>query len=278
MIFCRTLFIDSTRLFQLLRDVIALTPNDFVTIYDGFRRSFEQSGDLPLRDDFVRRPLALVNQDLRSPNPGYPGIDLPCWIEALQSDQTLVLLGQDPLRDDRYFTTDSQREVVLGTPYSAHSATLRERYPSRRYWTIIRYLHGAGYNLYLTDVRKFWPPAATASTSAVRLNEVIFNTELSLLRSSGSLPLVIAFGKQAAGFLLGADFPANIKIGSAKAQIFSRGGIRVLPVLHPSPQNQGALKGYLRANDVDPDQGVIGIAEVIAKTISRFRSGSRVLP
>jgi hypothetical protein len=61
-----------------------------------------------------------------------------------------------------------------------------------------------------------------------------------------------------------------MKIGHAKAEIFSFGSINVLPVLHPSPQNEGILKGYLRANDVDPAQGVVGIAEVIMKTIGRL--------
>lgn len=273
MIFCRPDFFDSARLFQLLREVIALTPADFASVYDKFRRSFEQSGDSPFRDDFVRKPLALVDSTLRPPDPAHPGIDLPCWIEAPQSDQALILLGQDPLRDGRYFIANSHREVVLGTPYSAHSAILRERHPSRRYWTIIHYLHEAGYNLYLTDIRKFWPPATTGLSSAARLNAAILDAELDLIRPPGPPPLVVAFGKQAATFLLGADFPLTTKIGNAKAQIFSRGANRVLPVLHPSPQNEGILKAYLRANEVDASLGVPGIAEVIAKTISRFRGG-----
>src|SRR5258706_2978366 len=152
MIFCRPDFVDSARLFQLLSDVIALTPAEFAAVYDDFRRSFAQSGASPFRDDFVRKPLALVNRKLRPAHPPHAGIDLPCWIEAPQSEQTLVLLGQDPLRDGRYFFSKHQREVVLGTPYSAHSAYLRDCHPSNRYWRIIRHLHEAGYNLYLSDV------------------------------------------------------------------------------------------------------------------------------
>jgi hypothetical protein len=41
-------------------------------------------------------------------------------------------------------------------------------------------------------------------------------------------------------------------------------------VLHPSPQNEGILKGYLRANDVDPAMGVVGLAEVITKAIAQL--------
>src|SRR5712664_1442631 len=124
MIFCRPDFVDSSRLFQLLKDVIALTPADFAAVYDEFRRSFAQSGASPFQDDFVRKPLALVNRKLREAHPTHPGIDLPCWIEARDADQTLVLLGQDPRRNDRYFLTKKKRDVVIGTPYSVHSADL----------------------------------------------------------------------------------------------------------------------------------------------------------
>jgi hypothetical protein len=274
MIFCRPDFVDSARLFQLLTDVIALTPDAFATVYSQFRRSFEQSGDHPHHHDFVRKSLTLVNRKLRPAHPMFPGIDLPCWIEAPESDQTLVLLGQDPLRNGKYFLTKNQREVVLGTPYSAHSASLRERHPSHRYWTIIRQLHDAGYNLYLTDVRKFWSSATTASSSATRLNEAILESELDLVAPRGSATIVVTFGHDAA-VALGAAFPGV----NAQAQIFSPDNRMVLPVLHPSPRIlQRRLNDYLLANKVNPAAHVGGIAKVIIKTIRRFRAKHPAIP
>lgn len=224
----------------------------------------------------MRKPVALVNSELvQSSNPEHPGIDLPCWLDASRTGQRIILLGQDPLRDDKYFPTSLKDElsVVIGTPYSVHSGSLRRQGNNPRYWGIISHLLDAGYNLYLTDVSKFWARGQRIRPSIDRTYRLILQGEFELIAPSGSPPLIVAFGKRAAAFLLGADFPVTKKIGSAQAQIFSRGTISVLPVLHPSPQNEGILKGYLRTNEVDPDQGVLGIAEVIAKTISRSRGG-----
>jgi len=272
-IFCRPGFIDLRRLYERLRQVIALSPTEFDRVYQALRNTFDRPSDSPFLHDFVRKPIALVNPELlQSPNPEHPGIDLPCWLETSGSDRRIILLGQDPLRDDRYFPHASQSEpsVVIGTPYSVHSASLRRQGNNPRYWGIISKLLAAGYNLYLTDVGKFWARGQRARAASARTYRMILEEEFALSAPSGSPSLIVTFGKQAAAFLLGADYPATTKIGKETAQIFSRGPIRVLPVLHPSPQNEGILKAYLRANEVDPDQGVSGIAEVITKTISRF--------
>ena len=269
MLFCRPDMIDFRSLSDLLSRVITLTPAEFEGVYQGLRSSFDRLSDSPFRDDFVRRPVALVSSTLvHSAALEHPGIDLPCWIEIAPSGHRIILLGQDPLRDDRYFSIEDKSTVVIGTPYSAHSASLRERGNSARYWKIMRHLLGAGYNLYLTDVSKFWARDHKVPPSAEQTYRMILQGELDLLAPSGSAAFVVAFGTRASAFLLGPAFPVTAKI--AKAKIFTAGPVNVLPVLHPSPQNEGVLKGYLRANDVDPAQGVVGIAEVITRTIERF--------
>lgn len=100
---------------------------------------------------------------------------------------------------------------MIGTPCSTHSASLRERGNSARYWKIMRHLIGAGHSLYLTDVSKFWARDHRVPASAERVYRALLQSELTCI-----------------------------------------------------------LKGYLRANDVDPAMGVVGLAEVITKAIAQL--------
>ena|SRR6266566_3983410 len=94
------------------------------------KAAFQRASRSPFLDDFVRKPLSLISRSLLpSPSAEHPGIDLPCWLETTNESshsQTVVLLGQDPLRDDTYFTVPSNHQpyVVIGTPYSVHSQSL----------------------------------------------------------------------------------------------------------------------------------------------------------
>lgn len=205
----------------------------------------------------------------------HPGIDLPCWIQTSNPHQTIVLLGQDPLRDDTYFGVPSEDPyIVIGTPYSVHSRSLRRWRNNPRYWAPISELLNAGYRIYLTDIFKFWFRGQRVRPSAEATYRTLLHGELSLLTSAGPPPIVVAFGQRAAAFLLGPDFTAGRKIANSKAEIFAAGTIRVLPVLHPSPQNARMLPDYLRANDVDPTKGTAGLAEVITKAVSHILPGA----
>jgi hypothetical protein len=253
-----------------LSQVIALTPAEIEHTYHHFRASFDRVSKSPFRDDYVRLPVGLVNSALvGSALVQHAGTDLPCWLEASPTAHRLIILGQDPLRDDRYFSTEDGPAVVIGTPYSTHSASLRERGNSARYWKIVRHLIGAGHSLYLTDVSKFWARDHRVPPSAEPVYRALFQSEQDLISRPGSTTVVVAFGRRAAEFALGRKCP-DLKIGSAKAELRSTGSATVLPVLHPSPQNEGILNAYLRANDVDPAMRVMGIAEVITKTIAQL--------
>jgi hypothetical protein len=276
--FCNPDSIDQRRLFELLARVIRLDHAEFASVYRALRHSFDQTSEAPFRDDYIRKPLALVNPDLlASANSLHPGIDLPCWIEAPTSNQTIVLLGQDPLRDEGYFTgpAATQPYVVIGTPYSVHSRALRTWRNNPRYWTVISDLLGAGYNVYLTDIVKFWAAGQRAPRpSAADMYRTILRGELDLVSRSGRPAFVVAFGNSAAhalDALLGTALLAGKRLTDSRAEVVSVGSTRVIRVLHPSPQNTPILPDYLAANDVDPAKGVAGLADVIKQAMARFK-------
>lgn len=159
--------------------------------------------------------------------------------------------------------------MVIGTPYSVHSQSLRRWGNNPRYWRLIRTLLDAGSSLYLTDVVKFWVrgQGARLPLSADHLYRSILEREIDLVAPS----LVVAFGTRAAQSLLGRDFSAGKKISNARAETFPVRNTYVLPVLHPSPRNTPILPTYLRANDIDPRKGVDGITEIITNTLSRLK-------
>jgi hypothetical protein len=270
--FCNPDSIDQRRLFELLARVIRLDHAEFASVYRALSHSFDQKSASPFRDDYIRKPLALVNPDLLASASLHPGIDLPCWIEAPDSNQTIVLLGQDPLRDEGYFTgpAATQPYVVIGTPYSVHSRALRTWRNNPRYWTVISDLLGAGYNLYLTDIVKFW----AAGQRAPRPSAADTYGELDLVSRSGRPVFVVAFGNSAAhalNALLDTALLTDKRLTDSRAEVVSIGPTRVIRVLHPSPQNTPILPDYLAANDVDPAKGVAGLADVIKHAIGRFK-------
>ena len=259
--------------------MIGLDRATFDEVYQRFRESFAHKSGPPeaaLVEDYSHKPLSLVHGDLLPATLGegagckYPGIDLPCWIEVAQSDRCIILMGQDSLRSDKFFpvpAADSGPRVSIGTPYGVHSRALWQYHNCPRYWEVIRRLLNEGYNLYLTDVFKFWYKGVTYNLTG-RTSRSILEQEFDVIKASGPGSLIVAFGQRVAKFLdPGRGVFAQGRISETRAEIRNVDGRRMLRVLHPSPQNNGVLPDFLRANDVDPKQSVAGIGEVIVRAI-----------
>ncbi len=280
MTFCRSEAIDCGELFGLLNRLINLSPIEFDKVYDQFRGSFRQKSGPPkltLKHDFIRKPLSLVEREFKPAKVAvYPGIDLPCWIEMATNAPLIILLGQDSLRDDSYFREHTAEPyVVIGTPHGVHSRAFWDYRNSPRYWAVICYLLNKGYNLYLTDVFKFWYEDVTRAAAEKESYRSILEQEFKVVGAYCSDTIVVAFGKIVAEFLLDADW-AWRNISNARAEIFPGKeirGIRVLPVMHPSRNTEPRLRDYLPANGVDPNaydpkKRVAGIGEVIVRAIA----------
>ncbi len=102
------------------------------------------------------------------------GIDIPVlWTpQQDKSSDTIVLLAQDPLRDNDYWDYSTKvlqhdRHVIVGTPYALHISyeTKRtlvgakkkaKRYNVGVYRAIIEKLCERGYNVYCTDIFKYY--------------------------------------------------------------------------------------------------------------------------
>jgi hypothetical protein len=121
MIFCNPDFIDSRKLYHLLTGVLDLNASAFGRVYEDLQSSFERTSESPFLDDFVRRPVALVNPDLL---PGTSltvldvvGADSPNLPQRFTKfkggDKTLVrILGHRVNQDRRELFTNGWIDLV----------------------------------------------------------------------------------------------------------------------------------------------------------------------
>jgi hypothetical protein len=126
-----------------------------------FDTSFKENIDGLMQG--VKHPTQLMNNRIKqliSPNKQClpVGIDIPVFIPSkTEPKATVVLLGQDPLR--KYKDIDETKVpdyAFIGTPYSIHH-TAGLPSATRVYPKLIDCLLADGYNVYLTDVKKYYP-------------------------------------------------------------------------------------------------------------------------
>lgn len=179
-------------------------PKDIMQLMDGFfNTSF--AADIDRLQQGVKHPAIILNErmklltnaeGLNSP----VGIDIPVLIKTEQAEPkaTVVLLGQDPLRKCMDIERDKCLDhAFIGTPYRIHHT---DGLPpaTRVYPKLIKRLLEQGYNVYLTDVRKYFPSSSNKAAKEQGLTNVdLLVNELHCL--SGTLILVLS-GAQAQRF------------------------------------------------------------------------------
>ena len=179
-------------------------PKDILQLMDGFFcTSFADAID-GLQQG-VKHPAMRLNERMKqltnAEEQHLPvGIDIPVLIESEQAEPraTVVLLGQDPLRKCKNIDKDKGlTHAFIGTPYSIHHTDGLPT-PTRVYPKLIRALLEQGYNVYLTDVRKYFPsPSNKAAKEQTQANADLLVRELHCLK--GALILILS-GVQAQRF------------------------------------------------------------------------------
>ena len=127
------------------------------------------------------------------------GIDLPVLIKPEQSEAkaTVVLLGQDPLRKSKDIDEAKVFDnAFIGTPYRVHHLNGLPT-NTRVYPKLIQRLLEKGYDVYLTDVRKYYPSPAKESEKQQAGNADLLIKELGCLK--GHFILVLS-GQQSQHF------------------------------------------------------------------------------
>jgi hypothetical protein len=156
------------------------------------------------------------------------GLDVPALVKGKAAKKTIMIIGIDPLRKKRDFPEDVHGKVITGTPYAIHSKFYRESAGRTKvYWDLIKWLLENEYNVYLTDINKFWFSTDGDAKKKYDLKSE-YKNNISLLEKecSNINPLyIVAFG----------DFVTSF-CENKKIREFMKGQIISLP--HPSGANR----------------------------------------
>lgn len=137
------------------------------------------------------------------------GIDVPVlWtLNQYKDSKNIILLAQDPLRDNDYWNYAEEMQhdthVIIGTPYALHisentiqkpvtAKNRAKRYNVGVYRAIIENLCEQGYNVYCTDIFKYYM-RETPCKEITAFDVKIFINECSRVNPTK----IIAMGKKA---------------------------------------------------------------------------------
>ncbi|MDE6643213.1 MAG: hypothetical protein K2K27_03850 [Muribaculaceae bacterium] len=93
---------------------------------------------------------------------GAIGLDLPTWFYQSSEAPFIMIVTQDPLRSAKWYGDEVDEkyicnDAVVSSPFGLQDAHHRERGTGgKRMWLLVRSLLERGYNVYLTDCRKFF--------------------------------------------------------------------------------------------------------------------------
>lgn len=93
---------------------------------------------------------------------GAIGLDLPIWFYQSLNAPFIMIVTQDPLRSSKWYGDEADEkficdDAVVSSPFGLQDAHHREKGTGgKRMWLLVRKLLERGYNLYLTDCRKFF--------------------------------------------------------------------------------------------------------------------------
>lgn len=189
------------------------------------------------------------------------GIDVPVlWTpDSGMTDRTVLLLAQDPLRDEDYwdplYCSDACREsahnryVIVGTPYALHlqADTMKARLANgkKKRWNVSIYrrlieaIVRKDYNVYCTDIFKYYFRGHSLDIN--EFDKTILNAEIIRLKEIG-LSHIVCLGN-----------PAQRSISEFEAD----NSITLIKALHPRARNWYKC-GERKWTDVEKISYIIG--------------------
>lgn len=149
-------------------------PKDFVT---EDKREWKFSEDLKpfapkgrgCYSDTTAVPIPITHPDFidlttrtKEQGCGAIGLDLPTWFYQSPEAPFIMIVTQDPLRSAKWYGDEVDEkyicnDAVVSSPFGLQDANHREKgNGGKRMWLLVRALLEKGYNIYLTDCRKFF--------------------------------------------------------------------------------------------------------------------------
>ena len=182
-------------------------------------------------EDTITVPIPITHQDFkdlttRTEKRGAIGLDLPTWFNLKNNDRRIMLVAQDPLRNNKWYSDveiskedkkikpgNKEDYICLGalvsSPFGLHGKSWRDKKNGGgRMALLVEKLIEHGYGVYLTDCRKYFvydhKESAAYSSTKMELYKSILEKEIEIIKPS----CIVAMGNQAHNYcreLLGND-------------------------------------------------------------------------
>lgn len=120
-------------------------------------------------EDTITVPIPITHPDFidlttRTQNRGAIGLDLPTWLNLKDNDRRIMIVAQDPLRGNKWYSDAFFKEgdyvctdALVASPFGLHNKSWRDKKNGGgRMKSLVEKLIQMGYGVYLTDCRKYF--------------------------------------------------------------------------------------------------------------------------
>ena len=174
----------------------------------GWERCYEDTTTVPIpitHPDFIDLTLREVKR-------GAIGLDLPTWFNLKDNDKRIMLVAQDPLRSNTWYSDVDKFpkgktgrkedyicvEALVSSPFGLHGRSWREnKRGGGRMALLVEKLIEHGYGVYLTDCRKYFvydaSESAEYSKGKKEIYKSILHKEIDIVKPKS----IVALGNQA---------------------------------------------------------------------------------
>lgn len=162
-------------------------------------------------EDTITVPVPITHPDFkdlteRTEKRGAIGLDLPTWFNLKGNDKRVMLIAQDPLRNNWWYSdADPTKgeayictDALLASPFGLHGRSWREnKRGGGRIKLLVEKLIVHGYGVYLTDCRKYFvydhKESAAYTAKKRELYKRVLEKEIEIIRPT----LILAMGNEA---------------------------------------------------------------------------------
>jgi len=169
-------------------------------------------------EDTITVPIPITHPDFkdlttRTEKRGAIGLDLPTWFNLKNNDNRIMLVAQDPLRDNTWYSDVDNPDVpektgckedyicidaLVASPFGLHGKSWRDKKNGGgRMALLVEKLIEHGYGVYLTDCRKYFvydhKESADYSKKKKNIYKAILQKEIGIVNPKR----IVALGNQA---------------------------------------------------------------------------------
>ncbi|MBX2960710.1 MAG: uracil-DNA glycosylase family protein [Flavobacteriales bacterium] len=190
----------------------------------------------------------LIKKDINSLH--YFGIDIPCWFNINESSKNIMIIGLDPLRNQKKY----KDKLEFGTPYAFHIKSVREK-NTKKYFDFVEGL-AINYGVYITDASKiFYKEKLTNKRSTNckifwgnELHFKVLKKEIELVKPKLIITLGVVPAHMLSGFRVKTTDKINLDLTTYEDNF---GLIPLICLPHLSNANNSNINKFLNINITD---------------------------